>query len=153
MMTHSIDAGRALPSAVSACCGLAMAAVVGARGPAGVIALLVAGAVLAGLCWRAASTVAVLLTAVAIAIADPTTISAAVAGLAAVGYLLLRHAADGAETVTAPTVIAAAGFSTVGVAAAAFPLQLPWLPLAGAPAALGCYLLALRPFPFPARRN
>jgi hypothetical protein len=32
------------------------------------------------------------------------------------------------------------------VVAASFPLQLPWLPLVAAPAALGCYVLALRPF-------
>lgn len=143
---------RTLPLVASGACGLAMtaAAVPGATGPASkpasVAVLLAAVAVLAGLRWRAAATVAVLLVVVAIGLGDPPTPAAAVAGLAAVGHLLLRHAAGGTATVTAPAVLGAAAFSAVGVLAAGFPLQLPWLPLAAAPAVLGAYLLALRPF-------
>jgi hypothetical protein len=146
-MEHSADA-RSLPLALSAACGLAMAAAAGsgASGIAAGGALLAAGAVLAGLWWRPAATAAVLLAVAVIGFADAPTVSAAVAGLAAVGHLLLRHAADGATTVTGPALLGAAGFSVVGVVAASFPLQLPWLPLAAAPAALGCYVLALRPY-------
>lgn len=150
-MEHS---GRAAPAdrflslVLSAACGLAMAAAAGsgASGIAAAGALLTAAAVLAGLWWRPAATGAVLLAIAVIGFADPPTVSVAVAGLAAVGYLLLRHAADGAAPVTGPALLGAAGFSVVGVVAASFPLQLPWLPLVAAPAALGCYVLALRPF-------
>lgn len=146
-MDQPVDT-RTLPLALSGVCGLAMAAAA-ASGSAGIAeagALLTAGAVLAGLRWRIAATAAVLLAVAVIGLGDPPTVSAAVAGLAAVGYLLLRHAANGAATVTAPAMLGAAGFSVVGVVAASFPLQLPWLPLAAAPAALGCYVLALRAF-------
>lgn len=148
MTARSAPGARPLPLLLAGVCGLAMAAAAGtgARGPAAAAALLAAGAVLVGLWSPAAATAAVLLTVVAIGFADPPTVSAAVAGLAAVGYLLLRHAADGAATLTAPTLIGAAAFSIVGVVAAGFPLQLPWLPLASAPAVLGGYLVALRPF-------
>ncbi|NDJ89419.1 hypothetical protein [Mycolicibacter kumamotonensis] len=147
-MKHSAHPARSLPLALSAACGLAMAAAAGsgASGIAAGGALLAAGAVLAGLWWRPAATAAVLLAVAVIGFADAPTVSAAVAGLAAVGHLLLRHAADGATTVTGPALLGAAGFSVVGVVAASFPLQLPWLPLAAAPAALGCYVLALRPY-------
>lgn len=145
-------AARPVPLLASAACGLAMtaAAAPGVSGPASKpawAAVLLAGcAVLAALRWRAAATCAVLLVVVAIGLADPPTVAAAVAGLAAVGHLLLRHAAGGTATVTAPALIGAAVFSIVGVIAAGFPLQLPWLPLAAAPAVLAGYLLALRPF-------
>lgn len=147
-MEHSVGAARNLPPVLSGVCGLAMAAAAGtgARGPAAAAALLAAGAVLVGLWSPAAATGAVLLAVAAIGFADPPTVSAAVAGLAAVGYLLLRQAADGTATLTAPTLIGAAGFSMVGLVAAGFPLQLPWLPLVSAPAVLGGYLVALRPF-------
>ncbi|MBS9532741.1 hypothetical protein KIH27_03965 [Mycobacterium sp. M1] len=114
----------------------------GASGPAALSALLAAGAVLAGWRLRSLATLAVLLTAITLALADPPAVSAAVAGLAAVAYLLLRHGA----VVTAPTVIAALGFGVVGLVATGVPLRVPWLPLAAAPAVFGCYLLAVRPF-------
>ncbi len=147
------DTPGALPLALSGVCGAAMAAAAGfgAHGVAAIAALAAVGAVLAGLWWRAVSTAAVLFAVVAIGLADPPTVSAAVAGLAAVAYLLLRHAGEGTATVTAPALLGAAGFSIVGVLAAGFPWQLPWTSVAAAPAALGCYLLALRSYP--ARRS
>jgi len=149
MMAGSTATTGALSAAPAGVCGAAMAAAAGfgGHGPAAAAALVAAGAVLAGLWSRAAATAAVLFAVVAIGLADPPTASAAVAGLAAVGYLLLRYAGEGAVTVGAPALRGAAGFGFVGVVAAAFPLQLPWLPVAAAPAALGCYLLALRPYP------
>ncbi|MGA7054195.1 MAG: hypothetical protein WBZ37_23580, partial [Mycobacterium sp.] len=45
-----------------------------------------------------------------------------------------------------PTVVAAAGFTFVGLVATSFPLQLPWLPLAAPLAVLAIYVLAVRPF-------
>lgn len=134
--------------AASTACGLAMAAAAatGASGPASkpamAAALLAACAVLAGLRWRGAATGAVLLAAVAIGLADPPTLTAAVAGLAAVGHLLLRHPGTG----TVPTVTCALGFTVAGLVAAVFPWSLPWLPLAAPFAALGLYVVAAQPF-------
>ena len=42
--------------------------------------------------------------------------------------------------------VSAVGFTLVGLAATAFPLQLPWLPLLAPLAGLAIYLLATRPF-------
>lgn len=143
-MAPSSGADAALPQALSVLCGLAMAAVagVGASGAATIAALLAAGAVLLGLRWPVAATVAVVLVVVAIGLADPPTVSAAVAGLAAVGYLALRHVG----TVTPPTVIFALGFTVAGLVATVFPWQLPWLPLLAPFAAFGLYTVAAQPF-------
>lgn len=124
--------------------GLSMAAVagLGASGMAGIAALLAAGAVLLGLRWKAVATMAVLLAAVAIGLADPPDVSAAVAGLAAVGYLALRHVG----TLTLPTAIFALGFTVAGLVATVFPWQLPWLPLLAPFAVFGLYAVAAQPF-------
>ncbi|GFG69580.1 hypothetical protein [Mycolicibacter senuensis] len=133
-----------LPLVLSGVCGMAMAATVaaGASGVAAGAALAAAGAVLAGFRWRAAATAAVLLAVVAIGISDPPTVSAAVAGLTAVGYLVLRHAG----TMTLPTVIAALGFTVAGSAATAFPWSLPWLPLLAPFVVLGVGVVVAQPF-------
>lgn len=133
-----------LSPALSGLCGLAMAAVAGfgASGLAVTAALLAAGAVLLGLRWKVAATTAVLLTAVAIGLADPPDVSAAVAGLAAVGYLALLHVG----TVTLPTVVFALGFTVAGLVATVFPWQLPWLPLLAPFAVFGLYVVAAQPF-------
>ncbi|OMC06326.1 hypothetical protein A5735_04415 [Mycolicibacter heraklionensis] len=143
-MAPSSGADAALPQALSVLCGLAMAAVagVGASGAAAIAALLAAGAVLLGLRWPVAATVAVVLVVVAIGLADPPAVSAAVAGLAAVGYLALRHVG----TVTPPTVILALGFTVAGLVATVFPWQLPWLPLLAPFAVFGLYAVAAQPF-------
>lgn len=128
--------------------GLLMAALpaLGAHGPVstetGTAAALAAIAVLAATVVRPAATLAVLLVIAAIALGDPEPLPVAVSGGCAAGYLVLRHTG----TVTAPTVVAAAGLCFAGWVATLFPLQLPWLPLLAPPAAFGCYLLAVRPF-------
>jgi hypothetical protein len=74
---------------------------------------------------------------------------AALSGLSAASYLVLRHAVGapaGFVTATAPTMIAAVVFSFAGVAATTFSLQLPWLPLLAPLAVFGIYALATRPF-------
>lgn len=136
-----------LSPALSALCGLAglsMAAVAGwgESGMAVTAALLAAGAVVLGLRWKAAATMAVLLAAVAIGLAEPPDVSAAVSGLAAVGYLALRHVG----TVTLPTVIYALRFTVAGLVATVFPWQLPWLPLLAPFAVFGLYVVAAQPF-------
>ncbi|GFG84969.1 hypothetical protein [Mycolicibacter algericus] len=143
-MGRPVGAAETLPLVLSGACGMAMTATVasGAAGPAAVPALAAAGAVLAGFRWPAAATVAVLLAVVAIGITDPPTVSAAVAGLAAVGYLVLRHAG----TMTLPTVIAVLGFTVAGLAATAFPWSLPWLPLLAPFVVLGVCVVVAQPF-------
>ena len=129
--------------------GLLMVAATGVEsqhGPAFVAALLALGAVALGIAFRPAATVAVLLVVAAIALTDPTPLLAAVSGLAATLYLVLRHAGGQVVTTSVPTLAAALGFTIVGLAATAFPLQLPWLPLLAPLAVLAIYLLATRPF-------
>ena len=99
-----------------------------------------------GTVYRAAATPAVVLAVAAIALADPTPILAAVSGLAATLYLVLRHATGEVLTASTPTVVAALRFTVVGLAATSFPLQLPWLPLLAPLAVLGIYLLATRAY-------
>lgn len=142
-MALSSGVDRPLPLALSGLCGLAMVAVagLGASGMAATAALLAAGAVLLGLRWRVAATTAVLLAVVAIGLADSPSVSAAATGLAAVGYLALRHTG----TVSLPTVIFALGFTAAGLVATVFPWQLPWLPLLAPFAVFGLYLVAAQP--------
>jgi hypothetical protein len=86
---------------------------------------------------------------VAIALSGPPATLAAVSGLSAAIYLVLRHAAGsgiGLDSVSGATMVSAVGFTLVGLAATAFPLQLPWLPLLAPLAVFAIYLLATRPF-------
>lgn len=129
--------------------GLLMVAATGGflqHGPAFVAAVLALGAVAAGTTFRTAATLAVVLAVAAIALTGPSPALAAVSGLAATIYLVLRHATKYVVTVSSPTFVAAVGFTVVGLAATSFPLQLPWLPLLAPLAVLGIYLLATRPF-------
>lgn len=132
-------------------CGLLMVAAVGvgahgtARSLAVVATLAVAGATMV----RPLATLAVLLTAAIIAVTGPTAVVAALAGLSAVVYLVLRHSASsgvGLDSVSPTTLISALGFTLVGLAATAFPLRVPWLPLLAPLAVFAIYLFATRPF-------
>lgn len=124
---------------------MAMAPTIGSHGVAvvsSVIALLAVLAVLAGLLFRPAATLAVLLVGSVIALSEPPPLLAALSGLCAALYLVLRHAG----TATAPTVIAVVGFTFAGLVATAFPLSVPWLPLLAPLAVFGIYVLAIHPF-------
>jgi hypothetical protein len=91
--------------------------------------------------------VAVALTVATVMLADPPPVMAALSGLSAVGYLLVRHATDSpAAGVTAPTVAGALGFSVLGLAAASIPLQVVWLPLVAPLAVVAIYVLVTQPF-------
>ena len=81
--------------------------------------------------WRPASSVAVLLTVLTIALA----------GLSAAAYLVVRH-----TNPTAPTMVSAVGFTAAGTVAVAVPATLPWLPMAAPLAVLLGYLVAVRPY-------
>jgi len=128
--------------------GLLMVAVaaVHAHGTAVVAAVLALVAVGAGLLVRAAATGAVLLSVVVLAVSDSPPLVAALSGLSATAYLLLRHAVGtGVVTMTRPTLVAMLGFTIAGLAATAVRLDLPWLPLLAPPAVVAIYWLALTP--------
>jgi hypothetical protein len=136
---------------LSTASGLLMVAAVGigTHGLALVAATSAMVAVLAGTLFRPVATLAVLLTVVVIALSDPAATLAAVSGLSAAVYLVLRHAAGsdtGLDSVSGATLVGAGGFAFAGLVATAFPLQLPWLPLLAPLAVFAVYLLATRPF-------
>jgi hypothetical protein len=130
--------------ALSTAFGLVMiaASAVQADGAALVAAGLAAVAVLAGTVFRPAATLAVLITGAVIVIADAPAMLAAVSGLSAAGYLVLRHTVSA----TAPTVVGAVGFTAAGLAAASLPIELPWVPLMAPLAVVVAYVLVTRPF-------
>jgi hypothetical protein len=136
----------ALPRVVAPAFGLLMVAVaaVHAHGPALVAAAAAVTAVVAGIHFRSAATVAVVITASVIALSNPPVIFATLCGLSATAYLVLRHAS--AVTATRPTILGAVGFTLVGLVATAIPLHLAWLPLLAPVAALAIFVIAIRPF-------
>jgi hypothetical protein len=119
-----------------------------AHGPALVAVALGVISVLAGVIFRAAATLAVLLAVSAMVLSDATPSLAAVSGLSAAGYLVLRYAADapGLAALTQATAVGALGFTLAGLAATVFPLRLPWLPLLAPIAIFTIYAVATRPF-------
>ena len=131
--------------------GLVMVSAAGFQtdGPALVLAMLAAVTVLAGMVLRVAATVAVLAAAAAIVASDAPPMLAALAGLSAACYLVLRYTESGSTRVvgaSTPAMIAALGFTFVGVLAASFPFELPWLPLLAPLAVFGIYVLVTGPF-------
>ncbi len=131
--------------------GLMMVAAVGFQtdGLALLLAMAAAVTVMAGIALRVATTVAVLSAAAAIVVSDAGPMFAALAGLSAACYLVLRHTEGGSTRVigaSAPALLAALGFAFVGVLAASFPFELPWLPVLAPVAVFGIYVLATRPF-------
>jgi hypothetical protein len=129
---------------VSAGFGVLMvaASAVDARGPHLVAAAAAGVAVLAGLYVRAAATAAVLAVVCAIALSEPQPMLAALSGLSASVYLVLRYA-----TMTGPTVIGLVGFTAVGVVATtAETAGLSWLPLLAPVAAVVLFLLLMGPY-------
>ena len=126
---------------------MAAACAVHADRPGLVAAALAVAAVLVGLRFRAAATVAVLLIVAAVALSEPPALFAALSGLSATAYLLLRHAVEaGVVTTTWPTVIGAIGFTVLGGVATSVPLHVPWLPVLAPPAAVAVFALAMLPF-------
>ena len=131
--------------------GLVMVAAAGFQttGQALILAMVATLAVVAGIALRVAATVAVLSAAAAIVVSDAPPMLAALAGLSAACYLVLRYTEGGSTRIigaSAPAMLAALGFTFVGVLAASFPFELPWLPLLAPLAVFGIYVLATRPF-------
>ena len=110
---------------------------------AGAIAVLAVGV---GTVFRPAATIAVLLSVAAILASHSSHVLAALAGLCAAAYLVCRHAVGEAATGNWPTIVAAVGFTLVGLVATSFPVQVPWVPLVAPLVVLAIYVLATRPF-------
>ena len=127
--------------------GLLMVAAgaVQSTGPALVVSGVALLAVVAGLVSRGAAVVAVLATAGALALSAPSPVLAALAGMAAMVYLVLRHATagDAAAVLTVPTMLAALGFSGVTVVGATVPLSLPWVPLIAPLTVVALYVIGV----------
>jgi hypothetical protein len=107
-----------------------------------IAAALCALAVLVGSVFRPAATIAVLLAGAALVLDDAPALMAALAGLCATCYLVLRHT----DAVSAPTVIGAVAFTTLALAAASVPSTLPWVPLVTPLTVLALVVFATRPF-------
>ncbi|MGV0871612.1 hypothetical protein [Mycolicibacterium sp. XJ879] len=134
----------AVNRAMATAFGLVMVAVSAVQ--AGDAALVVAGsaalAVLAGNAFAPCATLAVLLSGAVLVLSDAVPMLAALCGLTAAGYLMLRHT----SAATAPTVIGAVGFTAIGLIAVSLPAEVPWLPLVVPVAVLALVVLATRPF-------
>ncbi|ORB85992.1 hypothetical protein B1987_21965 [Mycobacterium kansasii] len=120
-------------------------AVVGSHGPAVAGGVAAALAVAAGIAFRPAATIAVLLSVSVLVMSDPSQGLAALSGLCAAGYLVCRHGV-GLVVGSVPTIVSAVGFALAGLVATSFPLQLPWLPLVAPVSVVAIYVLATRPF-------
>ena len=138
------------PLLLSTAFGLLMAAAAAVHAnPFGLIAAgLAALAVLVGIQFHTAATVSVLLAVAALVLSAPAPLFAALCGLSAAAYLVVRHAAarPGVVTTTWPTVLGIVGFTFAGAVVTALPLQLPWLPVLAPPAIVAIFALVTWPF-------
>jgi len=138
-----MPAGRALSTAF----GLLMVASTAlvAEGPSLVGAALAVVAVLFGIRFAGAATLAVMISVVVALLADAPPMSTALAGVAAAAYLVLRYSNSVESVVTAPTAVGALGFSAIGLGATVIPVSVPWLPLAAPVAVLVSYVIVVKP--------
>ncbi len=121
-------------------------AAIGSHGLAVAVAAAALIAVGVGVASRPAGTLAVLLSVMTLLVSNPPPVFAAWSGLCAAAYLVCRHAVGTpvrAVMFSWPTVVGAVGFTIAGLVATAFPLQLPWLPLAAPLGVLAIYVLAM----------
>ncbi len=141
------DSNQPAPLVFSTAFGLLMvaAAAVHAGRPGYAAAAIAVLSVLIGLRYRAAATLAVMLTVAVAVLSEPPQLFVALSGLSAAAYLVMRHA-EGIVTTTRPTVIGMVGFALVGVVATMTPLSVPWLPLVAPPAVVVIFALAMMPF-------
>jgi hypothetical protein len=133
--------------ALSTAFGLLMVAATAlvAEGPSLVGAALAVVAVLFGIRFAGAATLAVMISVVVALLADAPPMSTALAGIAAAAYLVLRYSSSVESVVTAPTAVGALGFSAIGLGATVIPVSVPWLPLAAPVAVLVSYVIVVKP--------
>jgi hypothetical protein len=119
-----------------------------------VAAALAVTAVVIGTQFRPAATFAVLFSVAAISISEPPSMLAAMSGLCATAYLVLRHANSAAGVVgSAATVIAALGFTFAALLATVIPAHTMWLPLLAPLAMLAVYAMTVQPFVGPLKSS
>ena len=128
---------------VSAAFGLMMvaAAGIGAERPALIAAVIAAVAVPIGLFARPAATAAVVATVCAIALSEPQPLMAALSGLSAAAYLVLRY-----TTMTRPTAVALVVLTAAGLLATTIPAGESWLALLAPIAAVLLFAAAMHPY-------
>jgi hypothetical protein len=104
---------------------------------------LALAAVPVGVRFARAATLAVLLTALTLAVSTPPSMLVLVSGLCATGYLVTRHAnGPNAAVPTLATVVSAVGFGLTAAVVAVIPVDVVWLPLLAPFALLGAYAMA-----------
>lgn len=130
--------------------GLLMVSAVayGVQGFAAAAAAAAAAAVLVSVWWRPGATLAVLLGVLTVLLAEPAPVHTALAGLAAVSYLIAQQGLP-----TPATAMFAVGFGAAATAALALPVSLQWVPLAAPLALLAAYAVAVWPFVAGPRRQ
>jgi len=115
--------------------------------PAPWTAGLAIAAVLFGMRFRSAATLAVILTALTLALSAPPPMLAVMSGLCAAAYLVMRHASiPNPATPTIATVVAALTFGLAGAVVTIFPLDVAWLPLIAPFGLLGAFAIATHPY-------
>ncbi|CAA0124284.1 Uncharacterised protein [Mycolicibacterium vanbaalenii] len=113
-----------------------------------ILAILTGLAVLVGIRFRRAATLAVLLAAAAVMLTDAPPLATGLAGLASACYLTLRH--NECESIRpapgySPAIVAALAFAALAVLAASLPLDIPWLPILAPPIMFLAYMMAIQP--------
>ena len=105
------------------------------------------GAVVCGVRFLSAATLAVLLTALTLALSVPPPMLDALSGLCATAYLVMRHVSGSNSAVpTKVTVLAALSFGLAGAVVMLIPLNVPWLPLVAPFSLLAAFALVLHPY-------
>lgn len=108
---------------------------------------LAVSAVLIGVRFRSAATLAVVLTILTLGLSAPPPMLVILSGLSATAYLVTRHL-SGPNSVapTRATIAAALSFGLVGAVVTVFPLDVSWLPLLAPLGLLGVFAIATYPY-------
>lgn len=104
-------------------------------------------AVLFGVRFRSAATLAVLLTALTFALSPPPPMLAVTSGICATAYLVMHHVSAANSLIpTGATAVAALSFGLAGAGITIFPLDMAWLPLVAPFGLLGAFAIATHPY-------
>jgi hypothetical protein len=108
---------------------------------------LAIAAVLFGVRFSWAATLAVLLTALALAASGPPPLLAVTSGLCATVYLVLRHTSiPNSAAPTRASVLAASSFGLVAAIVALSPVDVAWLPVLAPFGLLAAFVIATQPY-------
>src|SRR4051812_20102321 len=121
------------------------ASAIAARQLSLVAAAAAAIAVVLGVRFAFAATLAVTMSVVTSMLADTPPMGTALAGLAAAAYLVLRHARNVESVSAAPTIVGALSLTAVALGASVITVSVPWVPLAAPVVVLLSYLIVVQP--------